>query len=293
MKKLSFKTKFFNAFRNVAKLRPVEDFLVGKTQGKAPSNLFVKLIPNYYQYNSGEIRTVKRGGLNFQLDISDYMEYVIYYGMNAEPRGRMEELFSDGDTVLDVGANIGETLLYFAQRNENGKNIGFEPVPYIFNRLKKNISLNKFESIKIENLAISDVKEKLSFRMPDNQNSGGVRMRKDNSKDKYGADKEVQAITLDEYVFTNGFKKVDFIKIDVEGFEYNVISGAEKTLREYKPKLFIEIDDVMLNQQQVSARQIFEKLKSFSYRICDSENLKEIDLSQDFTNCHFDIICLS
>ena len=292
MNQLSLKTKILNIFRNVSKWAPIEKQLVKRTQGKELSNFFVKLVPNYYQYDKGEVRKVNREGINFELDISDYMEYVIYYGMNSEPKGRISELFKDGDTILDVGANIGETLLYFAKHNQSGNNIGFEPVPYIFDRLQNNISLNSFPNIKSENIAISDVNEILSFKMPNNQNSGGVRMRKENSKEKYGASLEVQAITLDDYVQKSNISKIDLIKMDVEGFEYNVIVGGEKTLREFGPKLFIEIDDKMLQQQGVSAKKMFDKLISLKYKILDPYKLDEINLEQDFENCHFDIVCV-
>lgn len=292
MKEQSLKTKLLNKIRVVCKLRFVENFLVKRTQGKNLNNIFVKLIPNYDQYPKGSIRQVNRLGVNFQLDISDYMEYVIYYGVNTEPKGKLFDLIEDGSTVLDVGANIGETLLQFASINTNGMNIGFEPVPYIYDRLQKNISLNNLSSLKIENLAISDRKETLSFKMPNNQNSGGVRMRKKENKNEYNADLNVQAITLDEYLSQNNIQKVDMIKIDVEGFELNVLKGAENTLANFRPKMFIEIDDQMLKEQNSSAESILKWLESKNYKLLNGETNQPIDLKDDFTNCHFDVLTI-
>lgn len=291
MKPLSLKTQVFNQFREFAKWQPLEDFLVERTQNKKLNTLFPKLIPNYYQYPKGTLREVERNGVKFQLDISDYMEYVIYYGIQVEPRERLYGLVQNGWTVLDIGANIGETLLNFGKVNTKGQNIGFEPVPYIFSRLQKNLALNKFNSVSINNIALSDKAETLSFSMPKDKNSGGIRMRKNKHKSDYGADKEVQAIQLDEYLKENPLKNIHFMKMDVEGFEMNVLKGALATIEKHKPTLFIEVDDMMLRQQETSARELVDFLGQFGYQILNADTEALILPDTDLVDCHFDIIC--
>ena len=291
MKSLSLKTQILNQFREIAKWQPIESFLVERTQNRTLNSLFPKLIPNYYQYPSGTIRQAERNGVNFQLDISDYMEYIIYYGINVEPRDKLYGLVKNGFVVLDIGANIGETLLNFAKINSKGRNIGFEPVPYIYSRLKKNLSLNNFSNIEIENIALSDKNEQLSFSIPKDQNSGGVRMRKEAHKSDYGADQEVRAIQLDDFLGEKGINKIDFIKMDVEGFEMNVLKGAENSLRKFLPVLFIEVDDVMLKQQETSAAQLVEFVSTLGYTVINADTDSTVIVGDDLTNCHFDIIC--
>ena len=291
MSELTLKTKILNQFREIGKWSTIENFLVKRTQNQSLSNLFPKLIPNYYQYQKGTMRQVERNGIKFQLDISDYMEYVIYYGIKVEPREKLYGLIKNGFTVLDVGANIGETLLNFTKINPDGLNIGFEPVPYIYNRLKANVSLNNFQNIQINNIALSDKTETLSFKIPDNQNSGGVRMRKAAHKNKFGADHEVKAILLDDFMEKKGLEKVDFIKMDVEGFELNVVKGAVKTLEKFHPTLFIEVDDFMLGQQETSARQLIDFIGQFGYKIYNADTATLITPETNLKNCHFDIIC--
>jgi hypothetical protein len=83
--------------------------------------------------------------------------------------------------------------------------------------------------------------------------------------------------------------KIDLVKVDIEGYEYEWLLGAEKTLSKYKPTLFIELDDNNLKQQNSSALLLVVKLKEFGYTIFDDR----IDISNqvDFDNCHFDISC--
>src|SRR5205085_773133 len=95
-------------------------------------------------------------------------------GVEIEPRGRLFGLVRNGTTVIDVGTNIGETLLNFARINHDGTNIGFEPVPYLYERAKRNIELNEFSNIELINKGLSSADETLSFLEVDKHNSGGT-----------------------------------------------------------------------------------------------------------------------
>ncbi len=293
MQNLSVKTKILNSIRTIGKIRFVENLLVQLTQDKPLNNFYSKLIPNYYQYQPGTTRIVNRNGIKFNLDISDYMEYIIYYGIQVEPREKLYNLIKNGYTVLDIGANIGETLLNFAKVNQAGKNIGFEPVPYIYDRLKMNIALNNFSNIETNNIALSDKNEMLSFSPPKDQNSGGVRMRKEADKSKYNANQEVEAFTLDNFLAKRpDLSKIDFIKMDIEGFEFNVLKGATATLSQQRAILFIEVDDQMLKQQNASASELVKFISEYNYQIENADNGQRLSAnSSELTNCHFDIIC--
>lgn len=85
----------------------IEQRLVRLTQNKTPDNFYVKIVPNNYQYPKNTIRNCERGGIRYSLDISDYIQYCIYYGIDFEPRGNLYNLVKNGTTVLDVGTNYG------------------------------------------------------------------------------------------------------------------------------------------------------------------------------------------
>ncbi|MCS7073595.1 MAG: FkbM family methyltransferase [Bacteroidia bacterium] len=275
------------AIRSIFKVPALERWLVTQTLGKTYDSFWVKLIPFNNHYSPNTIREVERDGIRYRLDISDYMEYTLYFGIQTEPRNQLYSLIQDSMVVFDIGTNIGETLLNFAKRNPTGTNYGFEPVPYLYERASYNISINPFKSIKLHNLALSNTKETLYFSLPNNHNSGGISMSKQKNSDM----KEVQAIPLDDFVTENQITKVDFIKIDVEGFELNVLLGAKQTLLSQKPKLFIELSNSNLLRQNHSSKQLVEFLTDLGYTIQHAETNQPITAAFPFENTHFDIYC--
>ena len=111
------------------------------------------------------------------------------------------------------------------------------------------------------------------------------------NKNKIRNSKEVKAITFDSYVEDNDIKKMDFIKIDIEGFELNFLKGAEKSIRKFKPILFMEVDDANLVKQNTSARELIRWLENLNqYEIKDVYG-KTIKSSDNFIGEHFDVVC--
>jgi FkbM family methyltransferase len=184
--------------------------------------------------------------------------------------------------LFDVGSNIGETLLNFAKlTGDNGKVYGFEPVPYSFNKCSNNILLNRFNNVSVSQIALSNKEETLFFHEANNNNSGGVFMNKNNTPGSY----KVEGITLDAYVERIGITHLDLIKVDVEGFETNVLKGASETCRKFRPNLFVEVDDINLKNQGSSASELIALITSYGYQISKIESL----VSWDQPIYHYDI----
>lgn len=283
--------KVKNAIRSIFKIRFFENILVKFTQGKTYDSLFVKLVPSNITYSVPTFRKAVRDGITYKLDISDYMDYALYYGIQSEPRDKLYGLVKEGFVVFDVGTNIGETLLGFAQIIGNkGKVYGFEPVPYLHERAKTNIGLNNFNNIHLFNVALSDKEETLSFTPTPNQNSSGIAMRKKTDEGYVGT--QVSAFTLDSFVASEQIAHIDMIKIDVEGFEFNVLQGALETLKTKRPILVIEVDDNNLQRQNVTAKQLLEFLSNTGYKLADLQTEKALNMQDSFQNCHFDVLCV-
>lgn len=279
--------KLKKIIRSLFKIPTLEKWIVAKTQGKDYNNFFVKLLPSNKDYPINTMRKAERGGIWYLLDISDYMEYTLYFGIQAEPRDRLYSLIKTPSIIIDIGTNIGETLLNFAKRNPSGFNYGFEPVPYLFERAKSNIALNNFKNIEVFNIALSDKEEILFFQEASNNNSSGTAMSKQGG-DKFQI---VQAISLDKFVEQNNLAKIDLIKIDVEGFEMNVLVGGKNSIQKYKPLLFIELDDNNLQKQNSSSKELVNWLKAIGYEIRKADDLQIINEHFHFEHTHFDIIC--
>jgi len=158
-------------------------------------------------------------------------------------------------TIIDIGANIGNHTLYWANEVHAKKIYSFEPVKKIFNILKKNIEINNLDKkVVLYNMAVSDENTKGAIESFDKQNMGGTRLKISDNKRK----NTIPFVTLDSINFTD--KKIDLIKIDVEGMDYLVLTGAIKTIQKYKPVILMESFPTEYN---ISSRI----LKALGYKI--------------------------
>src|SRR5262249_32428960 len=147
-----------------------------------------------------------------------------------------------GDTVVDIGANIGLWVLGAARRiGPSGRAEAFEPVPSTYARLSENVELNAFSTIRCHQLAMSDHQGTTTFYAATDGNSGRSSMGK-----MAGVDQAitVNLTTLDDFCEKNDLDRIDFLKVDVEGVEEQVFRGAKKVLSDpLAPPMLFEVGD--------------------------------------------------
>lgn len=140
-------------------------------------------------------------------------------------------LAEEGDTVIDCGAFNGNSSLFFASCvGKSGKVYAFEPIPNIYLNLQENLSNfpDLQERIHIKNLGVSSQKGVLRFRR-----SGAA------SRIDPNGDIEVEVVTIDDFVESHQLRHISLIKMDIEGYEKQAISGAIKTIKRFRPKIMI------------------------------------------------------
>jgi FkbM family methyltransferase len=136
------------------------------------------------------------------------------------------------DAVIDVGANVGHILLLLSDIVTTDRMFAFEPTPVSFRRLKENWAINGWGTTHLYQLAIGaapGVAFIPNTTSPETTNA--VQFTKTN------ADVEVQVKTLDEFQDVWRGMRIGFLKIDVEGYEAEVLSGSVKLLRSQRPRL--------------------------------------------------------
>ena len=140
---------------------------------------------------------------------------------------------NEGDIVVDVGASIGYfTLLAARLVGNKGKVFAFEPGPENFKILKKNVEVNKYDNIILEQKSVSDINGKINLNFTEHI---GFHSTDFSSDDPVCLRLPTTSITLDKYFENlNLIGKINFIKMDVEGGEFKVLSGMRTILKQQK-----------------------------------------------------------
>ena len=277
--------------RKILMLPPVERFWLRFTLGKYYGTYLTKLTPNPSDYKVGSKRRVNRMGVEYSLDISDIVDWFIYFGFREKSMEELFKLINKSKVFIDVGANMGLVSLGASSLLE-GKGFihAFEPDPINFERLQRNSQLNTFQNLKLNNKGLGDSEGKLMMEEVSSRNKGMNRIVPSVARADNQNYREVAVIKLDDYVRDSGITAIDLIKIDVEGYEQKVIMGADEILRDHMPTLFIELDDNNLKDQGGSARELIEQLNSYGYLIVNAETKAKVNAGDSFANCHYDII---
>jgi FkbM family methyltransferase len=268
---------------------PAEALVLRVVRGAPMESRLAKILPNHYQYPKPSFRRVRRFGLEYSLDISNLVDWAIFYELREAEQEIYYRRVRKGGTVLDVGANVGSTLLRFAQAvGESGRVFGFEPDPVNFSRCQRNLKLNLLTNITLENFALGSEPSVAKLYRVDDRNPGMNRIL---PSDPGVAFSEVRVAVLDDYIKENKIDKVDAIKIDVEGFELNVLKGARKTIEQFKPILFMELSDENLRQNGSSALELISYLNCNGAKITRAANGLKLDCQESLNGIKAEIIC--
>lgn len=139
-----------------------------------------------------------------------------------------------GDSVIDAGANIGLfSVLASKKTGAEGKIFSFEPIENSAKILEKNILNNNIKNANIIKQALGEKNCEKEFTVLENSAENTGYFQGDYPKET------VKVTILDDFVAENNLSKVDFIKADVEGMERELVRGAEKTIKRFKPNLAI------------------------------------------------------
>lgn len=288
MTTLSYKTRVLNFFRRAFMNRPMEKLLITLCGGRAHESFFFRLLPNNYQYPENSFREVKIHGYTFRLDIHNWNDWEVYFKAHGKETDQVFALCKPGDIVLDVGSNIGFYLLNFSLHVlPDGQVFGFEPHPVTYQKLCVNLSAGVNTNISVSHLALGDTTGFVEPYVVRESNLGMNRVKVTSAQN----DNRVPLTTLDLFVKERGLTKVDLIKIDVEGFEENVLRGALQTIRTYRPVIHIEIDDENLQAQSSSPQAIINLLNSGMYRLLNATAKREFQPGDLHPDCHFNLIC--
>ncbi len=226
---------------------------------KRRDELFLKRNINFkdFLYSSTRILGVDKR-LLLEIHVPNH-NYRIHCPLNKEDFIVMtkheEEMISlfrpkEGDTVVDVGAHMGRyTIPSSKSVGASGKVIAVEAHPHNFRILQHNLRLNKLTNVDALNWAVYSKKARLKLYLPDEDSGYTMHhslmtnyLTTKYSKEIEGKYIEVEADTLDNLLKSRNITTADWIKIDVEGAEYEVLKGAKEILSANKPtSILVEV----------------------------------------------------
>jgi FkbM family methyltransferase len=197
---------------------------------------------------------------------------VLQGSYEQEESALVRRLVGAGMNVIDVGANIGYfTIMMAGLVGTHGRVDAVEPVKQSFELLQKSVSRNDYTGrVHLHKSALSSHEQEIRMRyQPGSTNMGGAYMRPDNSDDRLlGKDfveEAARATTLD---FLAQDRRIDFIKIDVEGAEPLVIAGGREMLLRDRPTILMEVNEPALHSVSgVHATWIFEMAADLKYDV--------------------------
>lgn len=202
------------------------------------------------------------------IDPKDDIGHEIYYYGEYEPKTLwfLKNFIIEGDVFLDIGAYIGD-ISCIASKYVGKKGIvyAFEPVPHHYKTFLNNINLNNINNIIIYNIALSDKKGKSYIYIRDIDNRGADSLVQTNKDIKTNILVEID--TIDSLLKSKKILIPDILKIDVEGFELNVLKGSYKLLKEYAPILIVEYNEY-IPQKEGKPKDILSYIKNIhDYKI--------------------------
>ncbi len=179
----------------------------------------------------------------------------------------VERFLTPGMTVLDIGAHHGfYTLLASRKVGIQGKVVAFEPSPRERQRLLWHLRLNRCGNVQVEGLALGSYEGKTSLYVVNGRDTGCNSLRPPNVAEPTGVVR-VPVLPLDSYLRRHGIEQIDFVKMDVEGAEIEVLYGATEFLRqEPSPLWLVEVQDIRAQPWGYRAAEIVEFLCDFGYR---------------------------
>ncbi len=261
-------------------------------------NMFCK--KNHGRESLKEMQVDENGIKEIQVDIGgkiykissddEYLNH-IENGFEPEMVKMFELLAEDSHVIFDIGANIGCTALLFSELSNEVH--AFEPSPSTHSILKTNILKAKKKNVYLHNFGLGNSSFDTTLTFSPKNRSGGFVSNITQASDGHTTEK-ISIQCLDDVIENLNINSLDFIKMDVEGFEGKVIEGARKTLEVFKPLIVLELNHWCLNAfQRTSIPDFFEFLRSIFPILFAVDGMNYLDLhneSETYTVMYHHII---
>ena len=229
--------------------------------------------------------TVVRDGVTYDLDLSQGIDFAIFLGnfYERQTRAALRWLVSPDALVLDIGANIGAHTLLLAQLvGSGGRVMAFEPTDYAFRKLSNNLALNPPLAARVDAYHCfltaadgTDVPKAIYSSWPLAVEEGLHAKHLGREMQTEAA----QARSLDSILAECADREVQLVKLDVDGFECDVLSGASELLADARPIFVMELAPYVLEERNTSLEELLSFFLPHRYQFYDERTRKPLPSS--------------
>ena len=215
---------------------------------------------------------VRRDGLRWRLDLNEAIDFSIFLlgGFERGTAKAYRRLIKPGNVVLDIGANIGAHSLQFARLvGDRGRVFAFEPTAFAYSKLLQNLELNPqlrdrvvAEQVMLTDRDDSPAETEICSSWPLGKATRLHPGHGGSPKSTLGC----RVGTLDSYLAAAAITRVDFVKLDVDGFEWNVLKGGIRSLLAFRPVILMELCPYLLVEHHRSLEELISLLTGIGFR---------------------------
>jgi FkbM family methyltransferase len=213
----------------------------------------------------------KLHGYRMRLGLSEWSERQTYFLGRYFDLGTQHFLMhalAPGDTLIDVGGNIGMITLLGAHRvGPAGKVITFEPNPEAADRIAETLRENGIGNVTLHRVALSDQPGRFTLSViTAHTGMGTLAEVEEQHKPLVSARHEVEVMRGDDVIGPTPLPGAVTMKMDIEGFEFRALRGMIQTLRRYRPAIITEVSEHHLRRAGASPKEMFELLHAEGYK---------------------------
>jgi FkbM family methyltransferase len=236
----------------------------------------------------GERVRVQRSGIQWELDLGEGIDFAIFLlgAFERSTLNALKELVKPGQTVLDIGANIGAHTLHLANAvGAEGRVFAFEPTDFAFGKLTRNLAINPGLQQRVIASQLFLVDELGRQRQTEIYSSWPLEAAGDQHPKHLGklqSTSNASTETLDLFAARNHFSRVDLIKIDVDGHEHPVLKGGRELLRNFAPTLVMELSPYVHSEEGNSFEELIDMLRDCGYSLKDLKSRQPVRLDAEY-----------
>jgi FkbM family methyltransferase len=186
----------------------------------------------------------------------------------------IQPLISPDSVIVDVGAHAGQHTKLFARMVPRGHVYAFEPGAYARSILNIVFKVRRFSNVTLLPLGLSDATTTETLHVPLKRHGTmgfGLSHLGPQMDGRETASEDIQLTTLDQFVKDHALSRLDFIKVDIEGWEAHFLRGAMASIKRFRPAIMMEVVAPVLARAGATPAEIFNALGALDYAVFATE----------------------